>query len=142
VLDGPGGVLGIKGAGQGASVPTPQPPPSAEPVGCGGVEVGGYCWHLGAESTSCDAVCGFYGGYDEATRTFAGSDGSPSNCRTVLEALGIPLDDFFETAQGGIGCFGIKNTSGNYFGYWDSQPTTASATYGVPGRSRACACQR
>ena len=59
----------------------------------------------------------------------------------LSEALDIPLGDFFETAQGGIGCFTTRNTNGSYSGFWDEHPTTASATYGVPGRRRICACQ-
>jgi len=103
---------------------------------------GGYCWYFGADSASCDDVCASHGGYHEATRSYAGSDGSPSDCRGVLDSLGLAIDDFFETAQGGIGCFAIQNTSGNYFGYWDQHPTTSSATYGTPGRHRICACQQ
>jgi hypothetical protein len=111
-------------------------------VECGGVEVGGYCWYLGADSVSCDAVCNSHGGYHEATRSFSGSDGSPSSCRSILDAMGLPIDDFYETKQGGIGCFVIPNTRGNYFGYWDDVPTSSSATYVTPGRRRICACQK
>jgi hypothetical protein len=113
--------------------------PSQQP-GCQGVQVGGFCWYFGVDSASCQTVCASHGGYDEATRTYAGSAGSAANCRQVFQALGIPLGDFYETSQGGIGCFAIQNTSGRYNQYWDKQPTTASATYGVPGRRRVCAC--
>ncbi len=129
--------------------PTLVPPPTATPThtatrppACGGTEVRGYCWYVGAENASCDAVCAPHGGYHKATRTFAGSDGSPQNCRSLLKALRVPLDNFFPTTQGGIGCFILRTTSGNYFGYWDSQPTTASATSATPGRRRICACRR
>jgi hypothetical protein len=109
---------------------------------CSGTEVGGFCWYFGEENVSCNTVCATHGGYNDATRTYAGSSGSPENCRRVLVALNIALDEFFETAQGGIGCFALRLTSGNFGGFWDVHPTTADATYGVPGRRRSCACQR
>lgn len=108
---------------------------------CGGTEAGGFCWYFGDANLSCSAVCSAHGGYDDATRTYAGSDGSPGNCKSVISALNVAQDDFFETTQGGLGCFAIQNTSGNYFGYWDEQPTTADATSVTPGRQRICACQ-
>lgn len=113
----------------------------AAPTGCGGVDVGGYCWYLGSDSTSCESVCASHGGYNEATRAYAGSNGSAANCQAVLSALGIPYSAFYNTSQGGLGCFIIPTVGGGYNGYWDQQPTTAIATYGVPGRRRACACQ-
>lgn len=109
---------------------------------CSGIEVGEFCWYLGAEDLSCDVVCADHGGYQLATRTYSGSDGSPENCRDLLGSLGLIVEDFYETTQGGIGCFAIQITSGNYYGYWDTQPTTASATSATPGRRRVCACQR
>jgi hypothetical protein len=109
---------------------------------CGGAEAEGLCWYFGEANVSCEAVCANRGGYDAATRTYAGSDGSASNCRNIFRVLNIPLDDFFETTQGGLGCFAILTTTGNYFGYWDTQPTTAAATSVTPGRRRICGCQR
>jgi hypothetical protein len=109
---------------------------------CNGVIVGGFCWYFGADSVSCEAVCADHGGYDEATKAFAGSDGSANNCREVIVALQVPIEDTYETAQGGIGCFAIQTTSGKYRVLWDEHPTTASAVYGVPGRHRVCACQK
>jgi hypothetical protein len=108
---------------------------------CSGTEVGGYCWYFGDENLSCNGVCASHGGYDDATRTYAGSDGSSNNCKSIITALNITQDDFFETTQGGLGCFAMKTTSGNYYGYWDEQPTAAEATYVTPGRQRICACQ-
>jgi hypothetical protein len=124
--------------------PQPSPPgpgPGPAPAGCSGTQVAGHCWYFGPENLSCDMVCATHGGYDEATRAHAGSDGSPSNCQNLLKALGVPLDNFYQTKQGGLGCFALQTTSGNYFGYWDSDPTTPDATYGTPGRRRICACR-
>ena len=125
--------------------PPTNPPGDAtkEPVStCGGMELEGSCWYFGGENLSCDAVCASHGGYNNATNTYAGSSGSAGNCKNVITSLNITLDDFFETTQGGLGCFAIQTTSGNYSGYWDEQPTTADATYATPGRRRVCACQR
>ncbi len=108
---------------------------------CSGAEAGGYCWYFGGENQSCSDVCSSHEGYNEATRTYAGSDGSAGNCKKVITALTIVQDDFFETTQGGLGCFAIQTTSGNFYGYWDEQPTTADATSLTPGRRRICACQ-
>lgn len=121
---------------------TPQDVTKEPTSTCGGTEVGGFCWYFGNENLSCNGVCASHGGYNDATRTYAGSDGSPNNCKSIITALNITQDDFFETTQGGLGCFAIQTTSGNYYGYWDKQPTTADATYATPGRRRICACQR
>jgi hypothetical protein len=138
--------------------PPTQPPPTRPPTEpstsnpgsdtgpnnpvCAGTEVGGSCWYFGEDSLSCESVCSSHGGYSEATRIYAGSDGTASNCQNVLASMNIPLDNFYETQQGGIGCFTIQTASGNYFGYWDTAPTTASATYVTPGRQRLCACKQ
>jgi hypothetical protein len=92
--------------------PTPPPP-------CGGVRIGGHCWYLLSGDTnlahvgkSCEWLCQSHGGYNEATRTYAGSDGTDANCTAVMNALGVsgsataqnctPLDiDPLRTA---IGC--------------------------------------
>jgi hypothetical protein len=122
--------------------PSPTPSPSPGPAGgCGGIQVAGACWYFGAENASCDMVCAPNGGYNPATRGYAGSDGSPGNCQNVLKALGVPLDNFYSTTQGGLGCFALQTTSGNYYGYWDTDPTSGAATSPTAGRRRICACQ-
>ena len=124
------------------SVPPTTAPPTVPTAGCGGTVVDGHCWYLGDENVSCSTVCETRGGYDVATQTYSGSNGSADQCRAILTALNLPIDNLFETTQGGIGCFVIQNTTGGYFGYWDSQLTVADATYTTPGRRRICACQR
>jgi len=52
-----------------------------------GQVVGGFCWYLGTANQSCDTVCQDHGGYHEATRFYAGSDGTTPNCTAVLNAL-------------------------------------------------------
>jgi len=126
------------------SQPTDKPSDNpTEPVfTCGGTEVNGFCWYHGEDNLSCTDVCSSHGGYNLATSTYAGTEGNKENCLNLLYALNIPLDEFYETTQGGLGCFTIQTTSGNYFGYWDEHLTEAFATSGTPGRRRICACQQ
>lgn len=122
----------------------------------GGIVVGGSCWFYGAHGQSCDTVCAAVGlAYDEATRTFAGSDGNTANCDAVLTALmvkGVPVDDDgssdYQASANGRGCATL-----NWIGrcpesppsspyscwWWDPSPTTSSAS--DPSTERACACK-
>lgn len=99
---------------------------------CGGAEVGGSCWYYGADGASCADTCSTRGGYDEATRTFAGSDGSDANCDAVLDAIGAPSATLgtFALAHG---CSFFNGQRRRY-----SAPTTAEAA--TAGIRRACAC--
>lgn len=75
---------------------------------CAGVELGGACWFLSPMGDDCDATCQAFGlNYDEATRTFAGSDGTNANCEAVMNALGAegsgaPFEN--NACPGGFGC--------------------------------------
>jgi hypothetical protein len=73
--------------------------------------------------------------YDEATRTYAGSDGTDANCEAVFAALDPAAEFSGAFAAGGLGCFGF----GPITFIRDTLPTTSTA-YAVPSR-RACACQ-
>lgn len=99
----------------------------------GGAEVGGYCWYYGADNQSCTAVCGGVGeAYNEATRTFAGSDGTDNDCHDVLDALGVAPSPI--TSPGlAAGCATFEGDRRRY-----SNSTTAGATWS--GTRRACAC--
>ena len=99
--------------------------------GCSGVTVGGYCWYL-SDADSCTNTCSSRGGYNEATRTYAGSDGSNSNCEAVLDALGGSDNSASNTSSYSNGC---HIYSGSY--YRDTSTTTAGADNGA---DRACAC--
>lgn len=57
---------------------------------CAGQSVGGHCWYLGAAAESCSTVCASHGGYNSATRSYAGASGSTANCEAVLTALNAP----------------------------------------------------
>jgi len=99
-----------------------------------GVSVGGSCWFLGEPNQSCDEVCDLRGlNYSVATRTFAGSDGSISNCREVLTALGADWSTGGDaTCSSGLGC-----TFDGANAVRCTTPTTSSASSGL---QRACAC--
>jgi hypothetical protein len=130
--------------------PAPTPTPFMCPAG--GVEVDGACWLFGSPSASCDQVCAGAGlSYDDATRIFAGSEGSFENCTSVKNAIDaagagscdpLPVGDQNCTALGGnpgIGCHCAPE-----FGFLVAlvrciaPPTTSSAA--VVNRARYCAC--
>jgi hypothetical protein len=107
---------------------------------CAGASVGGSCWFKGAVAADCASTCVAQSlGYDLATKTFAGSDGTASNCALVAAALDpgsvFQGDDF---GDGGIGCFIL---CGNICAspIRDTDPTTATATHA--GVARYCACR-
>ena len=81
--------------------------PSGSGFDPGGVSVGGYCWYWGAEPESCDSVCSTHGGYNLATDTYAGYNGTDANCIAVLDALGVPgtgLDGYCPMVNWNHGC--------------------------------------
>jgi hypothetical protein len=99
----------------------------------GGVHVGPSCWFTGEFGASCQTMCIAAGlEYDDATRTFAGSDGTLANCQSVLTALGHvgATMDFPGT---GLGCVIAPGTLGR-----DTNPTTATAANGTIRRMCAC----
>jgi hypothetical protein len=116
-----------------------------EPVTCGGTLVGGHCWYFGANNQSCTQVCGG-NGYNEATRTYAGSDGSDANCGSVLSALGAfnPTPVTAVSTLGGISGLGCGS---DYTDTATSYRLTTTTTEGASSASngglyfrRACAC--
>ncbi|MBI5534295.1 MAG: hypothetical protein HY898_16340 [Deltaproteobacteria bacterium] len=114
--------------------------PEAAPS-CKGVLVGGFCWYLGvSEAQHCGLVCGSHGGYNDGTRTFAGSSGTDANCQAVLDALNAP-GGTVSTLVGsgsGVGCFFMTMASDRY--RVADEPTTSNATYTLA--QRACACNQ
>lgn len=104
-----------------------------------GAAAGGSQWFLGVAAQSCDQVCAAQGAvYDLATRDFAGSSGSNSNCAVVLFALGYPVAGIDSSSSGGgMGCM---LTNGGGF-----RDTSATTSYGslpasIGNFRRACAC--
>ncbi len=107
-----------------------------------GIEVGGACWFLGELGQSCTAVCDAAGfPYDEATRTYAGSDGTNANCVAVLDALsviGSAVQDLVCDEDASIGCT-VEPDDMVASRIRCTRPTLPDAF--VNGVQRACACQ-
>lgn len=116
---------------------------STQLVTCDGLLVEDYCWYLGAQGQSCDVVCASHGGYDEATRTYAGSEGSNSNCYTVLAAVGAPVgysdNVTTESNWAGLGCCYWYYNERARWTRDDLSPTNSRASY--PTIHRICACK-
>lgn len=76
-------------------------------VHCDGATAGGHCWYLSEPGQTCDRLCLEYGGYDDATRTYAGSQGTDENCRFVLDVLNAPGSSVAPTDMGIVsaGCY-------------------------------------
>jgi hypothetical protein len=107
-----------------------------------GAEVGGACWFLGEVGESCSQVCDAAGfAYDQATRTFAGSDGTNANCVAVLDALNViggAVQDLPCDEDASIGCtFEPDLMAAGRIRC--TRPTLPDAF--VNGVQRACACQ-
>ena len=106
---------------------------------CAGTLVGGYCWYLGAVGGSCDTACSSHGGYNAATRTYVGDQGTSANCATVLDALGATGDPILTKSDCSsgvqymgclhLGSVRIRCTNG---------ATSGSGSYTID--IRACAC--
>jgi len=120
--------------------PVPDPGEDTGPIPCSGSIVGGCCWYLGGGThPSCSTVCASHGGYSTCTRTYAGSDGTDTNCDSVLDALGIPYPGTTSTlvASGaGVGCF-YQDIVDERYRVADT-PTAEGATFLLA--RRACAC--
>jgi hypothetical protein len=106
---------------------------------CDGVSVGGYCWYLGAAGQSCNTVCSGHGGYNAATRDYAGSGGTTTRCTNVISALGLSGTLRISDVVTNCGCFwGQYTAPGPWEPCWDGSTTTASAWNNYI--QRACAC--
>lgn len=112
---------------------------SVPPETCAGTWVGGYCWYLGAKGQSCDTVCASHGSYHEATRTYAGSHGTDSNCYAVLSDLGAPADSDGELEHyPSVG--GCNYRIMDYGVSWRRNTAYTSQIASHPEVWRACAC--
>ena len=119
---------------------------------CAGKQLGGFCWYIGDVNQSCETVCSAHGGYDEATKNYAGSGGTEYHCRDVSAKLEIPLDlstgfvnfDTFDLPVnlGGVGCSIHVKAEGLNDLFWDKDLTTSQATTSVVQIRRMCACQK
>ena len=112
------------------------------PLDCadmGGVEVGGACWFASAAGASCGDTCSAAGMvYDDATRTYAGSEGTNGACEQVWAALVGACPVVSEASCGqGFGCF-LTNFGMDYVRC--TSPATTSEAASIVGSIRACAC--
>jgi hypothetical protein len=103
--------------------------------------VGGLCWYrAGNGGDNCNDVCAGVGRvYNEATRTFAGSDGTLANCTSVGQAF-FPIAGgaFDSSCSSGAGCWMFVDPDGVSIGRCPAPATTADAPGG--GVLRLCAC--
>jgi hypothetical protein len=99
-----------------------------------GAIVAGVCWFLGVSEQSCTQTCAAQGRpYNDATRDFAGSNGSDANCSEVAIALGGAAAAGHGNLTG-VGCYA---TGGGTIR--DTTATTAGATF--TQAARYCACE-
>jgi cysteine-rich repeat protein len=127
--------------------PTDPEEPSDPEADCAersGAWVGGACWFLGDAGASCAETCAGAGlGYDDATRTVAGSSGTNASCTSVLSALGFVVGSAqTRMCDTGIGCFGQALLSPLPLasaGRCTGPPTDAESAPPANAK-RACAC--
>jgi hypothetical protein len=115
---------------------------------CSGVTVGGYCWYKATVAyQSCDTVCTNNGGYNDATDTYAGKNGTNSHCASVSQALGEGNASVSATCSSGIPSYGtnggalgccFSSAYGN--GRCTGSTTTSTATGSNYSVRRLCAC--
>jgi hypothetical protein len=111
---------------------------------CGpsGQAVGGFCWYFAASGAeNCNDVCAAVGRtYDEATRTFAGSDGTTSNCSLVARAIFpiAPAASSDPSCTTGRGCGMYLDPDGTSVERCIAPATTAAAIGDF--YRRLCAC--
>jgi hypothetical protein len=105
-------------------------------------EVAGACWYP-APDTSCEEICGFVGlRYSEATRTFAGSDGTLANCAAVIGAFASSVVVVTDTECESLGISGVGCAVFTELGLSIrcTTPATTSAAAELD-IARACACR-
>jgi len=98
----------------------------------------GACWFQAGFGQDCDDFCSAMGRtYDDATRTYAGSDGTDAGCEAVGNALAnLWLFDGPDVCVFGYGC----HLRGTRIYRCVTPVTTPSTTYPLDGY-RFCACK-
>ena len=109
-------------------------------IPCGAI-VGGFCWFKAADGANCDTTCAAAGRvYSDATRDYAGSNGTDANCGAVAAALGPVIAGPTQAmSDGGYGCEDAE-ASGNGLIVRVTSPATNSTDAPISGY-RFCACQ-
>jgi hypothetical protein len=100
---------------------------------CTGLELADACWYQGTAGQSCTAACADHGGYNEATKTYAGSEGNLVQCKEVLNGLKMAFLAAKVEAGTGVGCGTLAVAA-----ILSPTPTTSDGV--LPLFSRACAC--
>ena len=118
-------------------------------LACNGTTVGGLagCWYLGGLGQSCTTTCAT-AGYNEFTRTVAGSDGNNEACASIMAALGAPGNPTTSAGEAsaiaGTGCMVCPLSGCNMEWLRVTNPvTTANALINAGPTvqyQRACAC--
>lgn len=119
---------------------TPATTTTTTTIPCGAI-VGGFCWFKAADGVNCDTTCAAQGRvYSDATRDYAGSNGTDANCGAVAAALGpVAIGPTAAGSDGGYGCLDF-DANGNGAIFRITAPATDSASAPVSGY-RFCACQ-
>ena len=136
------------GVVRGEEVAGPFPKPTSVCGKIQGAIVGGAVWYLGAAGQTCATVCAAHGGYNTATRDYAGSGGTLSQCSAVLSALGCTSPatksgcaaNVTSGSACQVGC--ITYTAGTYANssWWDVLEDTTADGQGDFSPNRVCAC--
>lgn len=101
----------------------------------GMVKVGGYNWYYGEAGQSCGTVCAAHGGYNEATRTYAGSDGTFQNCLNVAAVFGERNAGTDGQPISAAGCF-VSTVDGKVH----RRSVATTSTFQAGNTLRFCAC--
>jgi len=119
---------------------TPATTTTTTTIPCGAI-VGGFCWFKAADGANCDATCTAAGRvYSDATRDYAGSNGTDANCGAVAAALGpVAIGPTAAGSDAGYGCIDL-DANGNGGIFRVTSPVTDSTSAHDPGY-RFCACQ-
>ncbi|MFA5161280.1 MAG: hypothetical protein WC421_03455 [Elusimicrobiales bacterium] len=89
-------------------------------------------WYKGTAGDSCTTTCSSHGGYNAATKTYAGSTGTDAHCQSVASAIG--LGSWMGGCSLQIGC---SNSLGMGVARCSGDTTADASAYNCP---RACAC--
>jgi hypothetical protein len=112
--------------------------------GCGGIDVGGFCWYQAALDQSCEDLCSDFGGFDEATINWAGAPTADdrtnaAHCEELAVAFGASaFEDSVDNLNppDDVGC--VEHPAKNRSALISRGATTAGGTN--PFARRFCAC--
>jgi len=104
----------------------------------GGLSMGGYCWYIGNDNQSCTSVCSTRGGYNAATKDYAGSAGTSANCQAISMAFFADQIGWWgDDPCTGYTTLGCLQYTGSAFRCIGGATTEAGS---LSGGHRFCAC--